>query len=82
MTDIRVENATREYILELMKKKIERLEAENDQLRAELASIKPDWDTAPEWATTLIAIWTWNAGDHTPMPAKINRSSIYIEAKP
>ena len=29
---------------------IERLEAENERLRAELARIKPSWDDAPEWA--------------------------------
>jgi hypothetical protein len=31
---------TREYILELTKKKIERLEAENEQLRAELEHMR------------------------------------------
>ena len=58
MTDIRVENATREYILELTKKKIERLEAE-------LAEAKPDWDIAPEWANWLArditGKWHWYA---------------------
>ena len=29
---------------------IERLQAENERLRAELARIKPSWDEAPEWA--------------------------------
>ena len=29
------------------------LHVENTRLRAELARIKPSWDDAPEWATTL-----------------------------
>ena len=34
MADIRVENATREYLLVLAKEKIERLESERDELLA------------------------------------------------
>ena len=67
MADVRVENATREYILELAKKKIERIEAENDQLRAELARIKPDWDDAPANAThraiDIDGDWLWFIGE-------------------
>jgi len=33
--------------------RIKELAEENDRLRAELARIKPSWDDAPEWATTL-----------------------------
>ena len=39
--------------------KIQSLQRENQELRAELAAIKPSWDDAPEWAECLIANWIW-----------------------
>ena len=33
---------------------IDRLNKENERLRAELARIRPSWDDAPEWATERI----------------------------
>ena len=42
---------------------IRELKTENDQLRAELANVKPDWDIAPEWASWLArdisGTWNW-----------------------
>ena len=39
---------------------IDRLNKENEHIRAELARIKPSWDDAPEWATALQVESAWN----------------------
>lgn len=40
-----------------------------DQLRAELAEAKPDWNTAPEWAERLVGHWTWQGKYYKPTNA-------------
>ena len=40
------------------------LVAENERLRAELAAIKPDWGTAPEWAIGWAHKIYWTNSHH------------------
>ena len=55
-------------IAEALRDRVVQLEAENAELRVELARIKPSWNDAPKWAEYLMLSWcpwAWYVGDPT-----------------